>query len=153
LTNKKQDIDTLTEEMRKGARVQEWQLTIAVLSLIIAIVTLVAENLYFVFDKSAISLIIGVLIVISIICIFASLHSVSTSSDSEKYSWYGRINAMETLRLSALTSEEPLKTTVLRLYISGLRTNYQYALLEGRKELGEYMKEQLVKYEKKLDEK
>ena len=151
MRNKKEDIDTLTEEMRKGARVQEWQLKVAVLSLIIAIATLVVENLYFVFNKIAISLIIGVLIVISIISIFASLHSVSTSSDSEKYSWYGRINAMETLRLSALTNEEPLKTTILKLYISGLRTNYQYALLEGRKELGEYIKEQLIKYERKLD--
>ena len=149
---KKGDIDKLLEETRKGARVQEWQLKVAVLTLVIAIVTLAVENLYIVFNEKTISLIIGILIAISIISIIASLYNPS-SLDSEKSSWYERINALETLRLSALAHEEPLKTTTLRLYVGGLRMNYQYALLEGRKELGEYIKEQLVKYEKRLDEK
>jgi hypothetical protein len=51
-----------------------------------------------------------------------------------------------------MTTEEPLKSPTLRLYISGLRTNYQYALLERQNELAEYMKKQLAQLEKKLEE-
>jgi hypothetical protein len=46
---------------------------------------------------------------------------------------------------------KPLKNSMLRMYISGLRTNYQFALLEGRKELADYLKEQIAEHEKMIE--
>jgi hypothetical protein len=145
--------DRLVKEMQKSAKVQEWQLNVAFLSLVIAIVTLLVGGGVFAPTERLTSIIIAiVLIVISILSMVLGRFTTSSSDSSEKRSWYERISALERLRLSALgKDDDELKKTVLHLYLTGLRTNYQYALLEGRKELGDYLKAQIAEHTRMID--
>jgi hypothetical protein len=147
--NEKESINLFEREMQKSGRVQEWQLYVAILSLVLAVFTFAIQNLNVVMNESLVSLIIVVLIIVSILSISFKLYT--STSETESGSWYGRINALENLRRSALIKDEPLRSTMLDLYITGLRKNYQYALLEGRKDLGEYLKEQMTEHERNLE--
>jgi uncharacterized membrane protein len=144
------DAAVLAIEMQKSGKMQEWQLYVAILSLVVAIATLLIQNFNSALNENVTSAIIAILIVISILSILVNLYR-SSSSDSEKHSWYGRITALENLRRSTLNIGKPLKNSMLRMYISGLRTNYQFALLEGRKELADYLKEQIAEHEKMIE--
>jgi hypothetical protein len=147
----KSEDNILANEMVKSGKMQEWQLYVAVLALIVAIITLVLQNLNITTNVILVSFM--VVVILAALVAVVSFSSRSASVDPEKRAWYDRIAAAERLRASALSYDDstPLKSTVLRLYVTGLRANYQFALLKRRKELAAYLEKQITTHEEMLN--
>lgn len=64
--------------------------------------------------------------------------------------WNTRIKALSSLWLQYQNEKEPLKTTILMIYLSGLEMNYEAALLEGREALARRFRELIEKFQKQI---
>jgi hypothetical protein len=94
-----------------------------------------------------------ILFIVGILSFIVYLLPSSQSSSSNKITplpnyWNTRINALADLWLEIQSVDEPLKSTFLKLYVSGLERNYEAALLEGREALAKRFRELIEKYEK-----
>jgi hypothetical protein len=116
-------------------------LSVRIMQLIVSIIALVGIG--------ATAYLLGSNILLFVAAIIAAvLIALLGLKDEEKNSWYRRLNALQGLRLTMEFDPEPLKGTMKTVYRACVDTNYQYALLEGRTELANYLRNMLDEIDK-----
>ena len=129
-------LDALLKETRASNRMATWQLGVSLAALIPGIVAALAQS-------GSTVVVIAFVVPIALVLVFVAVYPTNSSGNG---SWYNWVVSREKLRLQDIQAEKHLGTTSFHdLYLTSLRMHYQFALLEGRKELAEYLKQELEK--------
>lgn len=128
--------DELLKETKAANRVATWQLVVSLAALIPGVVVAASQ-------LGSTAVIAAFVLPIGLVAAFFAAYPSGSSSGGQWYAW---TEARERLRLlDDYMGEEFGKHAATGLYLSALRMHYQFALVEGRKELAEYLKQEIEK--------
>lgn len=131
-------LDELLRETKAGNRMATWQLVAILVSAVPGVAAAISQS------ASGVIILAFIVPIALVVAIFFAYNSGSGSSRSGQ--WVTWIVARERLRLLDKSVKKEFGTGAYHdIYVSSLRMHYQFALVEGKKDLAEYLKQELEK--------